>query len=67
MFVLLSERVKVKLARLIDEKFTGNFHSVTSSSVGLRIATRKRAHTMLVTARERREGHYGKISLNLSY
>ena len=38
MFVLLSERVKVKLARLIDEKFTGNFHRVTSSSVGLRIS-----------------------------
>ena len=38
MFVLLSERVKVRLAHLIDEKFTGNFHRVTSSSVGLRIA-----------------------------
>ena len=49
MFVLLSERVtalesvervKVRLAHLIliDEKFTGNFHRITSSSVGLRIA-----------------------------
>ena len=39
MFVLLSERVKVRFAHLIDEKFTGNFHRVTSSSVGLRIAS----------------------------
>ena len=28
----------MRLAHLIDEKFTGNFHRVTSSSVGLRIA-----------------------------